>query len=140
MPSRPRQLAVALFAVAVAAGCHHDETHLDDVQKMAYGVKPAVVRISAYATAEFHYDAAAIASERHAAAVHRRARIARPAREGGSRQRDRALERREAAVSDATVFARALRARNRSRAAESRASQSARIAARRFRRVACRRI
>jgi len=62
MPSRPRQLAVALFAVVVATGCPQDETHLDDVQKMAYGVKPAVVRISAYATAEFHYDAAAIAS------------------------------------------------------------------------------
>ncbi|PYQ30542.1 MAG: hypothetical protein DMF56_06955 [Acidobacteria bacterium] len=33
---------------------------MDDVQKMAYGVKPAVVRISAYATADFRYPAVAI--------------------------------------------------------------------------------
>jgi S1-C subfamily serine protease len=33
---------------------------MDDVQKMAYGVKPAVVRISAYATADFRYPALAI--------------------------------------------------------------------------------
>ncbi|MCU1231305.1 MAG: serine protease [Acidobacteria bacterium] len=61
MPPRPRPLAVALFAV-VLAGCNRDDAHLDDVQKMAYSVKPAVVRISAYATAEFHYDPAAIAA------------------------------------------------------------------------------
>lgn len=33
---------------------------IDDVQMMAYGVKPAVVRISAYATADFRYSALAI--------------------------------------------------------------------------------
>jgi serine protease Do len=33
---------------------------MDDVQKMAYGVKPAVVRISAYATADFRYPALVI--------------------------------------------------------------------------------
>jgi S1-C subfamily serine protease len=62
MPPRPRPLAVALFVVVALVRCRRDDTHLDDVQKMAYGVKPAVVRISAFATAEFHYDAAAIAS------------------------------------------------------------------------------
>lgn len=33
---------------------------MDDVQKMAYGVKPSVVRVSAYATADFRYPAVAI--------------------------------------------------------------------------------
>ena len=61
MPPRSRPLAVVLFAV-VLAGCNRDDTKLDDVQKMAYSVKPAVVRISAFATAEFHYDAAAVAA------------------------------------------------------------------------------
>jgi S1-C subfamily serine protease len=61
MPPRPRPLAVALFAVVIA-GCNREDTRLDDVTKMAYSVKPAVVRISAFATAEFHYDAAAIAA------------------------------------------------------------------------------
>ena len=52
-PSRPLVIAVLLLA---AAGCRRDvPPPLDPVQKMAYGVKPAVVRISAYATAEFHY-------------------------------------------------------------------------------------
>jgi S1-C subfamily serine protease len=49
---------LSLFAVLV--GCRHDLQHLDDVQKMAYEVKPAVVRISAFATAEFRYPASAI--------------------------------------------------------------------------------
>ncbi|HVR38750.1 MAG TPA: trypsin-like peptidase domain-containing protein, partial [Thermoanaerobaculia bacterium] len=42
--------------------CRRDVTRLDDVQQMAYRVKPAVVRINAYATAEFRYDASAIAA------------------------------------------------------------------------------
>src|SRR6266849_8546983 len=59
MFTRPRLLIVALLLVT---GCRRDVSRLDDVQKMAYGVKPAVVRISAFATAEFRYDAAGIAA------------------------------------------------------------------------------
>src|SRR5258708_38102560 len=43
-----------------AIACRRDASGLDDVGKMAYAVKPGVVRISAYATAHFRYDAAAI--------------------------------------------------------------------------------
>jgi serine protease Do len=57
MLARPRMLVVALLLVT---GCRRDVARLDEVQKMAYGVKPAVVRISAYATAQFHYEAGAI--------------------------------------------------------------------------------
>jgi S1-C subfamily serine protease len=60
MRVRPCWSAVALLVLAAATGCRRDESRIDDVQKMAYSVKPAVVRISAYATAEFHYDAAAV--------------------------------------------------------------------------------
>lgn len=42
------------------AACRRDVSRLDDVQKMAYGVKPAVVRISAFATAEFRYPRGAV--------------------------------------------------------------------------------
>ena len=55
-----RSVALALFAFLLAASCRRS-THLDDIGKMAYGVKPAVVRISAYATAKFHYPRVAIA-------------------------------------------------------------------------------
>jgi S1-C subfamily serine protease len=48
---RRTYLLIAIAAVA----CRRDVSRLDDVQKMAYAVKPAVVRISAYATAQFHY-------------------------------------------------------------------------------------
>src|SRR5688572_26710635 len=48
------------FALIAVAACRTDVAKLDDVQKMAYQVKPAVVRISAFATAEFRYDGAAI--------------------------------------------------------------------------------
>ena len=40
------------------AGCRREALPQNDVPKMAYEVKPAVVRVSAYATAEFHYPAA----------------------------------------------------------------------------------
>jgi serine protease Do len=53
-----RLLVVFLFLTAL--GCRGEVAHLDDVQKMAYGVKPAVVRISAFATAEFRYSPADI--------------------------------------------------------------------------------
>jgi serine protease Do len=55
--SRSRFLLVLLFA---AIACRHDDSRLDDVQKMVYSVKPGVVRISAYATAQFHYPTAAL--------------------------------------------------------------------------------
>lgn len=54
--SRPFLVAVLLLAGA----CRREAGRLDEVQKMAYGVKPAVVRISAFATAEFRYSAEAI--------------------------------------------------------------------------------
>ncbi|HET7711735.1 MAG TPA: trypsin-like peptidase domain-containing protein [Thermoanaerobaculia bacterium] len=60
MPSRPRFSGSLFLILLAAAGCRRDVTHLDDVQKMAYSVKPAVVRVNAYATAEFRYPAAAI--------------------------------------------------------------------------------
>jgi S1-C subfamily serine protease len=56
---RPRFWLAAL-ALLGAAACRRDPARLDEVQKMAYGVKPAVVRISAFATADFRYPAAAI--------------------------------------------------------------------------------
>lgn len=55
----PRPLVLLISAMALVGSCRR-VTRLDDVQKMAYGVKPAVVRISAYATAEFHYPGSAI--------------------------------------------------------------------------------
>jgi S1-C subfamily serine protease len=54
-------VAVALLAVALmTASCRRDAPRLEDVQKMAYAVKPAVVRINAYATAHFRYEASAV--------------------------------------------------------------------------------
>lgn len=50
-----------LFLVLAVAACRRDVARLDDVQKLAYGVKPAVVRVNAYATADFHYPMSAIA-------------------------------------------------------------------------------
>ncbi|HEU4521529.1 MAG TPA: trypsin-like peptidase domain-containing protein [Thermoanaerobaculia bacterium] len=59
MPIRPVAIAITVLCV-VAGACRYDAVRLDDVQKMAYEVKPAVVRVSAFATAEFRYGAAAI--------------------------------------------------------------------------------
>ena len=56
--SRPRFPILAVLLVAAA--CRRDVTVLDDVQKMAYSVKPAVVRVSAFATADFHYPIEAL--------------------------------------------------------------------------------
>jgi S1-C subfamily serine protease len=55
-PSRP--LFVLLLLTAL--GCRGDVAHLEQDAKMAYEVKPAVVRISAFATAQFRYTPAAI--------------------------------------------------------------------------------
>jgi len=49
-----------LLLLLVASACRRDESRLDDVQKMVYSVKPSVVRISAYATARFHYPVRAL--------------------------------------------------------------------------------
>ncbi|HEY0371411.1 MAG TPA: trypsin-like peptidase domain-containing protein [Thermoanaerobaculia bacterium] len=49
---RPRHL-VLVFTLAAAAFAHAQA--LEGVQKMAYSVKPAVVRVSAYAQADFRY-------------------------------------------------------------------------------------
>ncbi len=48
-----------IFAVAAAltGACRAEVSHLEPVQKMAYRVKPAVVRVSAFATARFHFPA-----------------------------------------------------------------------------------
>lgn len=61
MSTRPR-FRLALLTVALAAACRRDADHLDDIQKMAYAVKPAVVRISAFATGEFHYKGTDLAA------------------------------------------------------------------------------
>jgi len=63
---RPRFLRwlVALFFILLTF-CRRDAKQaadaMEDVQKRAYGVKPSVVRISAYATADFRYTPNAIA-------------------------------------------------------------------------------
>ncbi|MEA2488511.1 MAG: serine protease Do [Acidobacteriota bacterium] len=57
--SRFRLGLLAMLLVTLSA-CRQDEPRLGEVQQMAYGVKPAVVRISAFATAEFRYPADAI--------------------------------------------------------------------------------
>ena len=54
---RPR---IIVLLVVLLAACRREVRVLDDVQKMAYGVKPAVVRISAFATADFRYPREAI--------------------------------------------------------------------------------
>jgi serine protease Do len=52
---RPRHLLLTLLLAAAAACRHADAQALEGVQKMAYGVKPAVVRVSALAQADFRY-------------------------------------------------------------------------------------
>ena len=44
-----------VIVAALAVSCRSDATRLDEVQKMAYSVKPAVVRVNALCTAEFRY-------------------------------------------------------------------------------------
>jgi len=55
-PALLSSLAIAVTLV----GCRREEPRLDNVQKMAYGVKPAVVRVNAYSTAQFLYSAASL--------------------------------------------------------------------------------
>ena len=55
-----RRSFALFFVVTASIACRTDAVKLDEVQKMAYEVKPAVVRVSAFATAEFRYDGAAV--------------------------------------------------------------------------------
>src|SRR5881227_1701318 len=56
----PLSRLVFVLLLLTALGCRGDVAHLDEVGKMAYEVKPAVVRISAFATAQFRYTPATI--------------------------------------------------------------------------------
>jgi S1-C subfamily serine protease len=56
MVARSRLLVLLLFCLA----CRRDASRLDDVGKMAYTVKPAVVRVNAYATGQFRYTPSTI--------------------------------------------------------------------------------
>ena len=60
------RIAFALAAILLTSGCSRSKPGLDEVQKTAFAVKPAVVRVSAVATGEFRYAAAAIASAERA--------------------------------------------------------------------------
>lgn len=52
---------LSFLAIAVPwMACRREEPRLDNVQKMAYGVKPAVVRVNAYSTAQFLYSGASL--------------------------------------------------------------------------------
>jgi S1-C subfamily serine protease len=59
MVTRSRLLILFLFSIAAAA-CRRDQSRLTEVQKMAYAVKPAVVRVNAYATGQFRYTPSTI--------------------------------------------------------------------------------
>jgi serine protease Do len=60
MAAPPSPLIVLLLLMTL--GCRGELAHLDQEAKMAYAVKPAVVRISAFATAQFRYSPAVIAA------------------------------------------------------------------------------
>jgi S1-C subfamily serine protease len=56
-----RRVRPLVLAVVLAAACRRESGRIDEPQKfVAYAVKPAVVRISAVATADFRYPAATI--------------------------------------------------------------------------------
>jgi len=59
MLARSRPLVLLLLSLTLAA-CRRDASRLDDVGKMAYTVKPAVVRVNAYATGQFRYTPSTI--------------------------------------------------------------------------------
>jgi len=58
MVARSRLFVSLLLLLTVS--CRGDELRLTEVQKMAYGVKPSVVRVNAFATARFVYVPATI--------------------------------------------------------------------------------
>lgn len=57
---RPIGAAILAASLITRGACRQEVVRLDAVQKMAYGVKPAVVRVNAYATAQFRYSAKTI--------------------------------------------------------------------------------
>ncbi|HYH06538.1 MAG TPA: trypsin-like peptidase domain-containing protein [Thermoanaerobaculia bacterium] len=60
--ARPVARTLPLLLLLFLVACRKDASRVDDDQKMvAYAVKPAVVRINAFATTEFRYPASAIA-------------------------------------------------------------------------------
>ena len=62
MSTWSRGIALLMTSVLTLSGCRRETVKLDEVQKMAYGVKPGVVRVNAYATAEFRYTGKAISA------------------------------------------------------------------------------
>lgn len=56
----PRRIFLLLASMLCAAELNAAESRLEVIQKVAYTAKPAVVRVSAFATADFQYDAASI--------------------------------------------------------------------------------
>jgi serine protease Do len=74
-----RFASFVLLTLLAATSCRQETARLDEVQKMAYAVKPAVVRISALATAEFRYRASAVEKlEAHFAREESRPLVRRP--------------------------------------------------------------
>src|SRR5512140_1970856 len=53
-------LVAALALTLLPAGCRRETVRMEEAQRMAYTVKPAVVRVSAFGEATFRYPAAAI--------------------------------------------------------------------------------
>ena len=49
------RVRLVVLVLMMALACRRNPSHLDEIQKMAYAVKPGVVRISAFATAQFYY-------------------------------------------------------------------------------------
>ncbi|HEX2836020.1 MAG TPA: trypsin-like peptidase domain-containing protein [Thermoanaerobaculia bacterium] len=85
-PRKNRAPLLLFLLLLLSLSCKRTVSRLDDVQKMAYAVKPAVVRVSAYATAEFRYPASAIS------------RIEAELRKDGNELRARALGPGESVV------------------------------------------
>lgn len=54
--SRRLVAGAALLGSVLAVGCQRNGSSLDEIQRMAYSVRPAVVRVRAYATAQFQPD------------------------------------------------------------------------------------
>ena len=61
---RGRIVGVLLVAVVSIGSCRERPEELDEIQKMAYAVKPAVVRVSSYATATITISAGSTQSGR----------------------------------------------------------------------------
>ena len=57
-----RSVALAILLSASVTACRRSHERLADVPRIAYGSKPAVVRVNAYATAQFRYPTSAISA------------------------------------------------------------------------------